>query len=142
MLTQQDLQAISHLFDARFDSIDARFDSIDARFDSNDQKFDSIDQKFNSIDQKFNSIDQKFDTLEKSFDEKLDKRLRKSESFLLDEIDRYYNLNKSAIYNLASKMDTMQQDINILKSRNDINNLFEITNRHEERICELEAKVS
>lgn len=75
ILTKDDLLAISHIFDARFDSIDEKFKSIDEKFESIDKRFESIDKKFESIDKKFDSIDKKFDSIDKRFDS-IDDRLK------------------------------------------------------------------
>lgn len=79
---------------------------------------------------------------EKHFDEKLDSRFAQSESMLLDEIDRYYNLNKSAIQTLSDKFDIMQMDLDALKSRSNVLDMYKITNNHEKRICALEERIS
>lgn len=63
-LTQEDLAAISNLFDEKFRMLDQKFLEID-------QRFNKIEQRFYDIDQRFKEIDQRFLDMESHFNQKL-----------------------------------------------------------------------
>lgn len=102
ILTKDDLLAISHIFDARFDSIDEKFKSIDEKFESIDKRFESIDNKFDSIDKKFDSIDKKFDSIDKRF-ESIDKKF--------DSIDDRLKIMELKQDRTAKKLDNLQFEV-------------------------------
>lgn len=121
VLTKEDLQAISHIFDARFDSIDEKFKSIDEKFESIDRKFESIDRKFESIDRRFESIDRKFESIDKRFDSiddrlkmielKQDRTAKKLDNLQFEFKASERNIRKS-LYKLQDEMETV---IEVLK---------------------------
>lgn len=86
VLTKEDLQAISHIFDARFDSIDEKFKSIDEKFESIDRKFDSIDDRLKMIELKQDRTAKKLDNLQFEF-KASERNIRKSLYKLQDEME-------------------------------------------------------
>ncbi|MCI8925796.1 MAG: hypothetical protein HFI45_17745 [Lachnospiraceae bacterium] len=99
-LTKDDLQAISHLFDDKFESIDKRFESIDKRFES-------IDKRFESIDKRFESINGRLDIMEL----KIDRNARNLEK-LQFEVKAFKISTQKSIHILQDEMETV---IEILK---------------------------
>ena len=92
-LTKDDLQAISHLFDDKFESIDKRFESIDKRFESIDKRFESINGRLDIMELK---IDRNARNLEKlQFEVKAFKiSTQKSINILQDEMETVIEILK------------------------------------------------
>lgn len=102
ILTKDDLLAISHIFDARFDSIDEKFKSIDEKFESIDKRFESIDKKFDSIDKKFDSIDDRLKIMEL----KQDRTAKKLDNLQFEVKASERNIRKD-IHKLQDEMETV-----------------------------------
>ena len=86
VLTKDDLQAISHIFDEKFDSIDKRFEAIDEKFEAIDEKFETIDNRLKIMELKQDRMSKQLDDLR--FEVKASERnIRKDIYRLQDEME-------------------------------------------------------
>lgn len=61
---------------------------------------------------------------------------------IIGELDRVEQRIYSKIDEVNNKLETVQEDINLLKARNDYLDLYALYNQLEKRMTELEKKVS
>ena len=112
MLSQQDFNMLESMVvrvvGAALDANNIEIKSyIDERFEQNNAEMKTyIDERFEQ-----NNADMK--TYVKEY---VKEAIKESESFLLDEIDRYYNFTKRDIQKLAAKVDDIAEYYRIRKS--------------------------
>ena len=120
---QELLQAIEVLMDQK----------LDERFGAYDEK---MDERFAAYDRK---MDERFAANNRYILSEVDARILKSESMLLDEMERIHN----QVINIAQKQKQMQADINALKSRdNDTGIIYAYLNKLDSRVSRLESAIS
>ncbi|MGN0389048.1 MAG: hypothetical protein ACI4ER_09525 [Suilimivivens sp.] len=142
MLTKEDLNAIENIVGRRFDQVDTRLDRMDERFERIDERLEQMDGRLDQMDKRFDSVEQKVESL----DRKIDREIRESEQRMSEVIDRrverlerdlhfirvdllennviprlntiencYLSTYERYVAN-ADKMETMSDDISVLKA--------------------------
>lgn len=123
-LTQEDLAAISNLFDEKFRMLDQKFLEIDQRFKEIDQRFNNIDQRFKEIDQRFLDMESHFDQKLKAAIDPIQKQLTRIEIDILennvlprlDTIESCYLSTYDRYREAAPKIDTMEMRLDVLEA--------------------------
>ena len=108
MLSQQDFSMIESMMERVVSTNNEKMkDYIDERFEQN-----NADMK-EYIDERF---EQNNAEMKEYVDNSIRSEIHRSESFLLDEIDRYYNFSKRDFQKLSSRVDDIARYYKIQKS--------------------------
>ena len=150
-LSSEDLQAISQLFNKRFDEIDTKLSQmatkddiqrLDNRVSTLDDKVSTLDDKVSTLDDKVSTLDDKVSTLDdkvSTLDDKVDAtkqelidRINKLETDVLNTCLGYTDEQNEII---TKKLDDIQSTVNTAAKIKTIDNsVYEIINKRFEKV--------
>ena len=153
MLEQRDLEAIALLLDNKLEKnneqmkayIDERFEKtygyIDERFE---KTYGYIDERFEKT---YGYIDERFEknnvSMKEFVREEITTQITRSESFLLEEMERMNKSTNSKIEFLQKKIDDLTQYYRITKLENDNTTLLlQLVSRLQKDVEELKKKIA
>lgn len=160
MLDKNDIALLKDMFaetnariDKRFSEMDERFLAIDRRFAEMDKRFSEMDERFSASDAKFDSLraemDRRFsesndrmDRLYEKLDAKFNDQLIRSESFLLDEIERLQKNIDKKLSAINESISELKQYYQITKLENDtITILIRTIDQLQDNIHDLQKRI-
>ncbi len=164
MTEQQLLYAIGEIVDEKigrhFDVLDRKIDNasenLDKKIDdvsmSLNEKIDDVSISLNEridgvstslndkIDGVSGSLNQKINSVSKSFYTTMDKRFKRSESMMLDEMARLFEINGRKIDKVSQRLTQIEGELNALRCSNDaVTILLHKTEELEMRIEKMET---
>ena len=164
MTEQQLVYAIGEIVDEKigrhFDVLDRKIDNasenLDKKIDdvsmSLNEKIDDVSISLNEridgvstslndkIDGVSGSLNQKINSVSKSFYTTMDKRFKRSESMMLDEMARLFEINGRKIDKVSQRLTQIEGELNALRCSNDaVTILLHKTEELEMRIEKMET---
>ena len=103
-LTNEDLQVLSNMFDAKLHQIDTRLDGIDTRLDGMDKRFDEMYNQFIEIDKRLDRMDDRLDGMDNQFND-LYNRVASMGLHLENVTDRNIQLLAENFIDLTNKLN-------------------------------------
>ncbi|WP_346910822.1 hypothetical protein [Faecalicatena orotica] len=136
-LSSEDLQAISQLFNKRFDEIDTKLSQMATKDDIQrlDNRVSTLDDKVSTLDDKVSTLDDKVSTLDDKVDatkQELIDRINKLETDVLNTCLGYTDEQNEII---TKKLDDIQSTVNTAAKIKTIDNsVYEIINKRFEKV--------
>ncbi|RHR29548.1 hypothetical protein DWX43_11395 [Clostridium sp. AF19-22AC] len=129
-LSSEDLQAISQLFNKRFDEIDTKLSQMATKDDIQrlDNRVSTLDDKVSTLDDKVSTLDDKVDATK----QELIDRINKLETDVLNTCLGYTDEQNEII---TKKLDDIQSTVNTAAKIKTIDNsVYEIINKRFEKV--------